>query len=1100
MIGRLQYSFRTINSKFIFTVFLDQIMSDEEAYATLKHCYDLLRSKCPANSELDQATNWLDQFYQTPLSIQCHVNFYNESTDIIDRLHSIIGLSKSIRRTWDSVTDDSKSDVFHMLLDMITREVDWINRRNIIDIVSMIFAPEYSQLLLNFVKDSVEKNNVAYLEIAVSLSTFLPENLIEIMNDPSIAPFFYSMIELGFQTEQPEVRLATIQFINENKFLDTSAETHPEYWEQCVITLAQMVTRPILLPRYVTVINHCLSQGTVVTDPIPLLSCCLSYFASPTPDENLLMKIHPIIQNICHNYQERVVNEEEVCVSLMQLYIQTSMRLFDPADQFILSNANFFEQTFTDLCINPDIATLMWEMCSEVAESQPGLFVFARTLSATFNVATEFYLDKFENISSVLRAGISSDSQLLRDACAQSADDFATCFVFETDELSFGFLEDVQNAVQENPSAELLTTLAYLFDATKKTDDIFDSFFQFLISIVQLCDAETIQPALQCLSNLAKWSTLKIFEHYSELFDILGDIIHSSADALEHLKGPAIECISKVAVTIGSSFDEYVPVLFPEFIDGLENPDLMTSCLTALEEIISSYIEREQYEDLGDFFSRILPFISEHAKIDYTAEYENIDKVEGAPFPPQFALSASSLKLLSSLLITDQTFYDAYLQEVLDDCIIQSNSCSPNCQIASMTALAKIASIPNLPSPEVEEQIMQVAGELTLKLTSIGNNIDVAYNTYESVSLVIQCIDITKMDDLLDQIIIQVKQNLEDPQTISKRPQERGRDLFDAINTFLCAVCQSTSGAIEKLTPLMDIYIDFLNYESLRFRSLALSLFSELIRFDPGKFPEELKQRALECALQMASDEIDASCFSFLDRLALNEPNMLEPIAASTMSIFLDKLNPEKDQKLERYILMRDKCIKCFGTFLMKHIFPEDSYNIEEIIPICLAAMPIQLDFGKKESDRVADFFFWLYERSGEQFDEQFLRVLVVEFSNHPSIIESHQYSAVRENKMRKTCVRLYTKLPNAARLVESFLDNDQLRLANFQSNLSDTNPEEEESVPFPLLFPSQQEEFYAEEEEEEEDPPRTRYIAGIGEINLEEDFQGNDQQDEISL
>ena len=98
------------------------------------------------------------------------------------------------------------------------------------------------------------------------------------------------MIESGFQVYQPEVRLATIQFINENSFLDTTAETHPEYLEQCIIiyiiSLSQIVPNPKLLPLYITIITHCLTHGKVVTDPIPLLAACLEYFSAEQPNDN----------------------------------------------------------------------------------------------------------------------------------------------------------------------------------------------------------------------------------------------------------------------------------------------------------------------------------------------------------------------------------------------------------------------------------------------------------------------------------------------------------------------------------------------------------------------------------------------------------------------------------------------------------------------------------------------------------------------------------------------------------------------------------------------------------------------------------------------
>ena len=364
------------------------------------------------------------------------------------------------------------------------------------------------------------------------------------------------------------------------------------------------------------------------------------------------------------------------------------------------------------------------------------------------SVASDFFVDKFEDITSLLREGISSDSLLLHDAAPQAADDFDKTFVIETDELSFGFLEDIQRAVQEHPSAELLNTLACLLDATKRTDDVFDAFFSILMSVVEQADPETVEPALHCLSNLAKWSTLKIFEHYNELFDVLTEIISSSAAALEHLKGPAIECIGHFAVTIGPElFEQFREGFLSICFEGLEDGELCASCMAAMEEIMYAYANSELFEVVSEIMGQILDICLEHARIDYTPEYEAIGKIEGAPFPTQFALSMTSLKMLSVAMKTDIDFFNANLEVVLNDAMIQADSCSPDCQMAAAEALARIATIDELPSPEAEEAIMEFTADLTLKLGDLtlrNSNIDVVYKAYESCAIVIQCIDITK--------------------------------------------------------------------------------------------------------------------------------------------------------------------------------------------------------------------------------------------------------------------------------------------------------------------------------------------------------------------
>ena len=107
-----------------------------------------------------------------------------------------------------------------------------------------------------------------------------------------------------------------------------------------------MVQNPKLLPRYITIIAHCHTHCKVVTDPIPLLPVYLEYFSAEQPNDTLLLTIHPIIETICHKYKDRVIGEEEICAHLLQIYMSTSMRLFDPDDKFVLSKAIFFKQFF----------------------------------------------------------------------------------------------------------------------------------------------------------------------------------------------------------------------------------------------------------------------------------------------------------------------------------------------------------------------------------------------------------------------------------------------------------------------------------------------------------------------------------------------------------------------------------------------------------------------------------------------------------------------------------------------------------------------------------------------------------------------------------
>ena len=111
----------------------------------------------------------------------------------------------------------------------------------------------------------------------------------------------------------------------------------------------------------------------------------------------------------------------------------------------------------------------------------------------------------------------------------------------------------------------------------------------------------------------------------------------------------------------------------------------------------------------------------------------------------------------------------------------------------------------------------------------------------------------------------------------------------------------------------------------------------------------------------------------------------------------------------------------------------------------------LQLDF--EGSDLVIDFFFWLFDRSNSEFNEQFfLEFLLLSFRRRLRSFGTHNYQ--KEVPMKKVCVRLFNNIENTEQLISQFLDNDQLRIQNLHDNIGDTNPEEEESVALETIFP----------------------------------------------
>ena len=183
----------------------------------------------------------------------------------------------------------------------------------------------------------------------------------------------------------------------------------------------------------------------------------------------------------------------------------------------------------------------------------------------------------------------------------------------------------------------------------------------------------------------------------------------------------------------------------------------------------------------------------------------------------------------------------------------------------------------------------------------------------------------------------------------------------------------------------------------------------------------------------MIENDIDSSGFYCINYLAIHEYNLILQYSNLIKLLLLQKLSLPL-QKTERFLLMRDNCISALATWTM-NIFNINEINFDELIPLALAAMPIQLDFN--ENSNVLDFFIWLYEKVNNNYIDQFLRVLVVLFSNHSSIIDLMNIPNQKLIELKKILIEIIEITPNYLNLINTFLDNDEQKLFYLQNNLN---------------------------------------------------------------
>jgi hypothetical protein len=315
----------------------------------------------------------------------------------------------------------------------------------------------------------------------------------------------------------------------------------------------------------------------------------MEFVVSPSIEFDRMMLFCSRIQSLSASCRE-VVIESGAWPEIMLLFIQISMRLFAPGDPLALSNANFFETTFAEICKTPEILDNLWETCAEIADSPEALFVTVCSLGATFPNLPAFYLDKIDDISRLLCAAISSGSRLLCDAAARTANIFIEYYGPELDPTAL--INVVFEACIECVTDDLLRVFAALLETTRDSEDVFDVAFPFLREVIINGCLELQTAALSALGALSIGSTVKIILNFDELYQLLMGLIQNPT--ADPIRGLLVECLTRSSTVVGDLFEPHVPELCAFCLENIGADDIpfAVSCLSSLEQICQRWPAR----------------------------------------------------------------------------------------------------------------------------------------------------------------------------------------------------------------------------------------------------------------------------------------------------------------------------------------------------------------------------------------------------------------------------------------------------------------------------------------------------------------------------
>ncbi|KAK8846237.1 hypothetical protein M9Y10_020243 [Tritrichomonas musculus] len=1038
----------------------------------IKQCISILRNSND-NQNIQNATKWMTQLILEPTSINPLFNVYTSSEDQYDRQHAIIYLTKSIRICWKVIDPNARNCIFDMLTEILIREQIWFLRNLIIDAIYIIVTTsKYYEPLLNFISKAVENGTEESLLIAIQLAPLLQQ-----FPEP-VAEYLISLLDRGLSFSgdisplQLEIKISSLHLLlfssPELKKFPLFNDKFPAFWSSSVEILDHCKDDHSLLKRVTNYFLYALHQGRKDLDPLLLLQKTIPFFSRGEEDFNVLLLVFSIIQNICHFYPEAIMSCG-VFPQIIELSISLSSYFYQPDDSLSLSFSNFFEPVYSDMCKTGQTLQATWDVITTISSSDHGRFYACCCLHATLRNFPSFFDDKLSSICQLLCISLSERKRLLCEAAAQTATVFIRIFEKELEDSNV-IVKSLLEACKSDTSSSLLFYLTELLNTTRESEELFDDAFPFLMTVLTSGSLELRVASLSALSALASSSTVKINVHFTSLFSLLFDLLQSTNEIFEQLKPPAIETIAQAVSSVSDNILNENIVAFVSFCTAnMNNNDLQiaVSCFNAIDTIVHS--------NSKFFLSAIevsIPFLCELASNDVSMKYKsliaesitrsilssshndsNLSIDEDFDFDfdldslPQIQITAKSLCILSYLLRENVELCNSLGKHVIECCKVQSKSSSSACQIASAVAICNLSEgIAMTGNPMFENFPFEMSFILDSLISDLKYQLpedaDLLIAFFNACSKIVEWHEYEKLGAYLRPILhfaLEILSNI----TSEPSYDSKAREVAENINSFLSMISAS---AEEQAPNLLDDFLTFYiqkltNHPEIRFRSLAAHFFSDIMYSSSEVLNNNFKINMLSFSLTLADQFGDHYAFVCLRVVAakIEEIEFAKKIANNVLNVCMSKITLPFI-KSKKFLLMRDNAVSTLALYAL-NVFKEN-FNFDDCLPSILNALPLTIDFNDNES--IIDFLIWSFNnKQNKKYSELFLKVLILMFSNPPSVLLKSLKNKLMLNTLLNMTGQLLSSHPDSNSFIFQVLEGDGERASILQRYLNDAAQEQ---------------------------------------------------------
>ena len=398
------------------------------AESVLNQYRQLLNAECTTEI-VREVTCWLEQFYTTRESLVVLTMIIQSCANEALRLQAAISIKASILHNQDSLEPGELQSLFQVLVSAVLSESNRSIRESLVAAMWIIMNSDFTGPLLRKLNEEGNPGNIGAVVNVMELICKDP-----MANNDMVVGFMMDILKQCFESGDLELSLAGFQFLIAAgkaklvKSLDFCWEFLLQLFDPCLEDKAHLQRLTSLFnqvlddcPELVVNCESCDVYDKHNYDA--LYEKTMGIFFRGIEDVEILLPIFSVIDTLCDSEHLGDLTKERF-LQVLNVAFKLVICTFDPTD---ISFCQFFDSVINNVTYNQKVA-ILWEICTEVAGTEPGKFAAISAIKVTAEANIEFYMTKVNGVIKLTGNCLCDPIEVIRTTAMEALSEFAPVF------------------------------------------------------------------------------------------------------------------------------------------------------------------------------------------------------------------------------------------------------------------------------------------------------------------------------------------------------------------------------------------------------------------------------------------------------------------------------------------------------------------------------------------------------------------------------------------------------------------------------------------------------------------------------------------------